>query len=420
MLRRLLADNALLALQYAAGVLVPLALIPHFVKTLGAAEYGRVAIAVAAMSYASIVVQYAFHLTGPADFAARGTEEDRKALFLDIALARMLLLAGVLAVAVCGLLIAPLASTTFEGTRTLHWWLLLALPVGAALNAGWYLQCTGRLAALSAISIAAATFTLIVGFTFVDGADPDATMWAAGALGLGPLLTGLGTFFWAATTLPRERATTSWQRALRTLSSGREIFFSQFVAAGYALAGPIVVGLVAGERSAGLYSAVERIANALQTALGLTHVAAYPRLAALYRKARADYLRLVCVVLGINALAVGALGAMLWLAAEAASAFVFGEISTESRWLLALAWLWLAVSVVGPPITGYLTISGARSEILSLTWRVLLVSLPAGTAAAVVFAGPGWLAGLIAGQCLVLGRAIGAYARERSILTARH
>lgn len=420
MFRRLLADNALLALQYAAGVLVPLALIPHFVKTLGAAEYGRVAIAVAALSYASIVVQYAFHLTGPADFASRGTEEDRKALFLDIALARMLLLAGVLCVAVGGLLIAPLASTTFEGTRALHWWLLLALPVGAAFNAGWYLQCTGRLAALAAISIAAATVTLIVGFTFVDSGDPDAKLWAAGALGVGPLLTGLGTFLWAAATLPRERAAMSWQRALRTLAGGREIFLSQFVAAGYTLAGPIAVGVVAGERSAGLYSAVERIANALQTALGLTHVAAYPRLAALYPKARADYLRLVRLVLGINALAVGALGAMLWLTADGVCAFVFGEISTESQWLLALAWLWLAISVAGPPITGYLTISGSRSEVLSLTCRVLLVSLSAGTAGAAMFAGPGWLAGLIAGQCLVLGRAIGAYARERSILTDHH
>lgn len=420
MLRRLLADNAWLALQYAAGVLVPLALIPHFVKTLGAAEYGRVAIAVAALSYASIVVQYAFHLTGPADFAARGTEDSRKALFLDIALARMLLLAGVLAVAVCGILIAPLASTTFQGTRTLHWWLLLALPVGAAFNAGWYLQCTGRLVAVTAISIAATTLTLIVGFTFVDRGDPDATVWAAGALALGPLLTGLGTFFWAAITLPRKRVTPSWHRAIRVLSSGREIFLSQFAAAGYGLAGPVVVGAVAGERSAGLYSAVERIANALQTALGLTHVAAYPRLAALYQKSRAEYLRLMRVVLGINALAIGALGAILWFTAEAASAFVFGEISTESRWLLGLAWLWLAVSVVGPPITGYLTISGSRNEVLSLTWRVLLVSLPAGTAGTAAFAGPGWLAGLIAGQCLVLGRAIGAYARERSILTTYH
>jgi O-antigen/teichoic acid export membrane protein len=420
MLRRLLADNVLLALQYAAGVLVPLALIPHFVKTLGAAEYGRIAIAVAALSYASIVVQYAFHLTGPADLAARSTAVGRKALFLDIALARIVLLAGILAVAASSLLIAPLAATTSEGSRTLHWWLLLALPVGAAFNAGWYLQCTGRLAALSAISIAAAALTLLVGFIFVRGSDPDATLWAAGALGLGPLVTGLGTFVWAATTLPRERATTSWQRAIRTLSSGREIFLSQFVAAGYTLAGPIVVGVVVGERSAGLYSAVERIANALQTALGLTHVAAYPRLAALYRKARTDYLRLVQMVLGVNTLAVGALGVLLWLMVDAVSAFVFGEVSTESRWLLALAWLWLAVSVVGPPITGYLTISGSRSEILSLTWRVLLVSLPAGTVGAVVFASPGWLAGLIAGQCLVLGRAIGAYARERSTLTTHH
>lgn len=417
MFRRLLADNALLALQYAAGVLVPFALIPHLVRTLGAADYGRVAIAVAALSYASIAVQYAFNLTGPADFAARSTEQGRKALFLDIVLARMLLLAGVLAIAVCGLLVARFVSREPDGVRLSHWWTLLALPVGAAFHAGWYLQCTGRLVALSAISITAATSTLIAGFTLVDAGDPHAAMWAAGALGLGPLLTGLGTFFWAAVTLPRDSATTSWRRAIRTLSIGREVFFSQFVAAGYSLAGPIVVGVVAGERSAGLYSAVERIANALQTALGLTHAAAYPRLAALYLQARTQYLRLVRLVLSINALAVGALGVVLLLAASVVSRFVFGEDSTETRWLLALAWLWLAVSLAGPTITGYLTITGSRSEILSLTWRVLLVSLPAGTIGAVMFAGPGWLAGLIAGQCLVIAVALSAYTREQSTLT---
>src|SRR5262249_41971530 len=95
MLRRVLAHNAPLGLQCAASALVPLVLIPHFVRTLGAAQYGAIAIALAVLSYAAVIVQYAFHLTGPAELVALEQARERKEFFLDIALARVLLLLGV-------------------------------------------------------------------------------------------------------------------------------------------------------------------------------------------------------------------------------------------------------------------------------------------------------------------------------------
>ncbi|HEU0199646.1 MAG TPA: oligosaccharide flippase family protein [Burkholderiaceae bacterium] len=420
MLKRLLIDNALLALQYATSALVPLLLIPYFIHVLGAAQYGAIAIAVAVLSYASVVVQYAFHLTGPAELAARaqaGTGvRANKEVFLDIALARLLLLAGVIAVGAAAALVFFFVADQGKVERHGHWWVLLGLPIGAALHSGWYLQATGRLLALSATSIVAAGCTLAVGFLLVDRQSASAHVWAAAALALGPLLAGCATFVHAAMIHAGEPGKASLARALEAIRQGRSIFLSQFIAALYTLAGPLVVGSTAGQRAAGLYSGVERIANALQTAFGLTHTAAYPRLAALYRTARSEYLRLVRAVLAIYLLGVLGLGVLLAFHFERVSILLLAEANTETVRLLGCAWLWLALGIFGPLVTGYLTVSDARREILPLTWRVLLVSLPAGFLAATLFGSPGWLAALVAGQLLVVRRAARAYRDEAAHL----
>jgi len=413
LLRRLLTDNALLAVQYAASALVPLLLVPHIVRSIGAAAYGRIAIAVAALSYASVIVQYAFQVTGPAEFAAAASARERQQIFVDAAVARLLLLgalAGLLVIVVpLGMVVG--GADPFAMSYA-HWWVLVALPAGAALHSGWYLQSTGRLVALAAIAVAAAAVALGVGLVHVDSAQPDAALWAAIALALGPLLAGAGTFAWSMRPSLVAQARPDLHRSLAALRRGREIFASQFVAALYSLGGPIVVGVVAGERAAGLYSAVERVSNALHTALTLSHTAAFPRLAALYAAARPAYLRLVRLVVLLYAVGVLFIGVLLAMQFETVSRFVLDESSAETAALLGLAWLWLALGIFGPLITGYWTVSGRRGAVLLLTLRVLLVSSIAGCAGAVVYGGSGWLAGLVLGQLVVLFHAAVAYRSE--------
>lgn len=420
MLKRLLTDNALLGLQYAASALVPLLLVPHIVRSIGAAPYGRIAIALAAMSLASVVVQYAFHLTGPADYAQAGDARARRQVFIDVALARLLLLGATLVAAVLALVLFAAATGRSPGDPTLaHWWLLLALPVGAAFHSGWYLQAAGRLAGLAAISIVATLVALAVGFTRIRAGETDAPTWAAIALVLGPLVAGVGTFAASVAIGRVADAKASLARAARAITHGRAVFGSQVFAALYALAGPIVVGAAAGERAAGLYSAVERIAAALLAALTLTHTAAYPRLAGFYANDRPAYLHLVRLVVGLHGAGALALGVLLLAFFAPLSRFVLAEASAETALLLGLAWLWLALGIHGPLLTGYLTVSGARADIMRLTWQVLLVSLPAGCAGAVAFGGAGWLAALVLGQAWVLVRAVSAYRREAATLHPR-
>lgn len=409
MWRRLLSDNAALGLQYAANALVPLLLIPHLVRSLGVEQYGGLALLMAAMGFATIVVQYAFQLTGPADHAALRGRVGARQLFVDILIARLLLLGGVLAVG----LAAAAGTRAWLGAQASVWieaLLLLGIPVGAALNAGWYLQAVGQFGALAAISIVSVALALAVGFYGVSAADPSASAWAAAALALGPLLLGAGSLAWAFGRLPAEPARVALSGALRLLAQGRAIFLSQFVAALYSLAGPLVVGALAGVRAAGLYSAVERPAAALQSALTLTHVAAYPRASALYAADDlAGYRRLLLQVLAVYGVMVAGLGVALLLLGEHAVRFLFGAASQEGTTLLWLAYAWIALGIFGPMVTGYFTVRGTPGEILRLTLAVLLVSLPAGAVGAHFLGGSGWLLAAIAGQCVVVARAIHAW-----------
>ena len=96
-------------------------------------------------------------------------------------------------------------------------------------------------------------------------------------------------------------------------------------------------------------------------------------------------------------------------------AFLFGAAPpADARALLWLAYLWIALGVAGPMLTGYLTVRGTPSEILRLTAQVLLVSLPAGLLGAHLWGGAGWLAAAIAGQGLVVLRGLRAWRTLRA------
>lgn len=404
MLRRLLSDNALLGLQYAAASLVPLLLVPHFVRTLGAANFGVIAMLIAGLGLASVFVQYAFALTGPADLAQRNADaESQRRILLDSLVARMVLLAVVMP---GGLVLVLLLPANLRLTAAV----LLALPMAAAMNTGWFLQATQRVHVLALLGSLAAAASLSIGFLLVR--DENAQPWAALALAAGPLVLGVGTLLWSLATLPVGAAGASLATAKRTLVRGWPLFSSQFISALYAQLGPLVVGAISGVAAAGLYGAIERIANALQAALGLTHTAAYPQLARLFGSTmsdRARYLRLVRVVLALHWFGVATLGIALFAFSAEVQQFIFGQSTSTTTALLWVAYGWIALSVFGPLLTGYWTVSGQGTRVLPLTLRVLLVSLIVGAASTWAVGAAGWLVGLISGQMLVFFAAFRAH-----------
>ena len=292
MFRTLAVNNVILFIQYGVSGLVSLLLIPHIVRAIGLAAYGELAIAVAWGTYGAVVVQYAFPLNGPKHIAQPRDGETHEEIVYRVASAKVVLLGVVV--------LALLAGAWVIGPSSLSvgkWLILFAIPAGFALNMGWYLQAIGRFFSVGVISVVAVLVTLAIGFGFVSQADKGASLVAALALVASPLISGIGTLLLGAIALFRKesgkiRRIAPWWE----LREGWPLFLSHLTSGLYTLSGPIVVGMLLGVEEAGAYSAVERVMNSIIAAAMLTHSAAYPRLASLYKTNSAAYWKMLGAV----------------------------------------------------------------------------------------------------------------------------
>lgn len=398
MIRQVLLGNVILAVQYAAGGLIPIILIPHIVRSIGLSAYGDLAVALGWASYGAVVVQYAFQFTGPKRLTQLRPGETARGVFMDIASAKVLLL--VPAIASMGIV----ASTVLAGPNArAQWILLLMLPIGAALHTGWHLQTSGKFLWVCIISIAGACAALSIGFIFVHGSGASSVIGASMALGAGPLLAGAATLLVSLLILRDERAMPRNTSPLRALHEGWPLFVSQFTSALYSASGPLIIRYASGAEAAGAYSTVERIVNAVVGACLLTHMAAYPRLAALYGSNRAGYRRLMRFVVVAYLVCALLITVGAALARHSLIRYLFGgvrphEVDTLLGWALA----WLMIGVFGPALTGYLTVSGQQSQVWPLTVKVLCTAMVIGLPGAFVFGAWAWMAALVLSQIPVL------------------
>ena len=385
---------------------MPLLLVPHIVHQIGLGPFGSLAIALSAASFGTVVVQFAFQLTGPRQLALLGEGETHADVISRITSAKLLLLLGTLLLISVALGIGRLTGYPINGPET---WLLFAIPVAGALHTGWYLQSEGRFIAVSMVAVCGAVLALVTGFGCVSGAD--ATIMAALALSVAPIWTGMMTLWLSIRHVHRRDDTKSlgWRAPWAELRAGWPLFASQFTAALYGMSGTLVIGALAGAEEAGAFGVVERITGAVMGACLLTHTAAYPSLVRLYTTNKAGYRRLMSAVFAVYVVLVGALiTAVVWTW-DATLQFLLGAQGQAYGPLLVAALVWLSLGLWGPMFTGYLTASGRGQAALPLTLKILLVALALGIPGVIIWGAWAWLAALCASQAIVIAAAIRAW-----------
>jgi PST family polysaccharide transporter len=410
MIRQLVANNAVLALQYAVSALLPLILVPHIVRSIGVSSYGRIAVAASWAALAVTVVQYAFQFTGLRRVAQTPAGESSGGVFADVIVAKLVLLA-------C---IAPILTVIALRTLTSGWShvqlvVLVGLPIAATLNSAWYLQARGRFFSICVISIAATVAALWIGFFRVSGGDTASVWGAAAATVIGPLVAGAATLLAAWKMAGVGRAVWLTARPIDALRDGWPLFLSQSIAALYGACGPIAISWLRGAAEVGTYSVVERFINALVGACLLTHTAAYPRLAALYAQDSAAYRRLLKLVTALYVGLATSIAGAAWLCRDALISFLFGRTPALVEPLIAAGLVWLLLSFFGTAVTGYLTVSGRSREVTRITLQALCLTLAFGVPGVVIFGGWAWMASLVVGQIPVLMAARRSW-REESAL----
>lgn len=400
-LRQLALNNLVLVLQYGVGSLVPLLLVPHIVRHIGLSAFGGLAIALAAASFGTVVVQFAFQLTGPRQLTLRAPGETVADVLCRVASAKLVLLAGVLSVVAAVVGLAAWWNHPVSGPQL---WLLVALPLATALHTGWHLQTVGRFATVSGLSISGAVLALAIGLTTVK--DPGSTAIAAAALALSvaPLWSGATTLWVSLRQIGRDSppSRVGWRSPWGELREGSALFVSQFAAALYGASGPLLIGALAGTEQAGAFGAVERVSGAVVAACLLTHTAAYPKLVQLWSSDKRAYRRLLLAVVGAYMAVVGVLVLGVVAAWPQVLHFLLGEKGAAHGPLLASALAWIGLGVFGPVLTGYLTVSGQGGRTLALTSKVLACSLALGIPGVLFLGAWAWLAALCLSQTIVL------------------
>ncbi len=397
--RKIFLNNVALIVQYAAASLVPFLLIPHIIRQIGLVEFGALAVALAWSAYGALVVQYAFHLSGPQYMAELSQERTQIGVFSSIASAKLLLLVSVLIASVMAYVIVSFFGVTLTFAQTI---LIIAVPLGTALHCGWYLQSVGRFASASVVSILGSLVGLVIGLSTVNGSSRDAEM-AAVSLAVGPLIGGFGTAFLAIRNLwRREGARFKWSSPTWVLKDGWPLFVSQFTSALYSASGPIVIAIFSSTEQVGAYSAIERLANALIAACLLTHTAAYPKLAQLYVVDRTTYRRVLVLVVVIYLALVSLLIGLAISQWNPLIEFIFGENRDDYSSIILAAFFWMLLGIFGSVLTGYWTVSGRRHLVFPLTLKVLIFSFFIGLPGVFIWGAWAWLASLCISQSLVL------------------
>jgi PST family polysaccharide transporter len=406
LLRPLLKNNVALLVQYGAGAAVPLLLVPHLARSLGLEAFGTLSVLLAWSAYATTLVHYAFHLTGPARAARTPTQ--LPGLLTAVLQARGLLLMAALAALALAWAVGAIPSSTLAVSLLI----LVLLPACAAIETTWHLQVRDRFLHTAALSVLGTAVAVWFGFGFVQGRDEASITWAAAALVAGAFIVSAGSFTLSAFTTGK-LPVASRAQVSSVLKEGKPLFASQLVALAYGGSGPIIIGWLAGMEQAGTYAVLARLVMALCGVADLVHTAAYPRLAQLYPTDRAAYLRLVHLVV-LSYLAVAAtLGALGWVFRDQVLVYLYGSGGSEWLGIYGLGLLWLAVGSFGGVVTGYFAVSGQPGRAYRLNLLVMVASLAIGIPAAFLYGAAGWLVGLLAGQAVIAVSAVHHWKKER-------
>lgn len=270
-LDRALAQNmaSLYGVQF-ANYLLPLVTIPYLTRVLGPLTWGLVAFAQAFGAYASIGIEYGFHLS-----ATRAVTKNRDSigelanLVAGVMGAKMVLTAGAVIIALCLGAWIPLFNA-----HPAFLWAAVFWAVAQSFSMLWYYQGLERMRLVAVLDVAgkaAATAGIfIVVHHPVDG-------WKVLALqGGGSLLSVVVAAAMVYREVPIKLP--GWRMVRDTLRMGWSMFLFRGSMSLYGAGNAFILGLFASPEAVGFYAGAEKLARALMGLLVPIHQSLYPRL----------------------------------------------------------------------------------------------------------------------------------------------
>ncbi len=279
--QRKLAGNILwLYVLQGLNYAIPIIVLPYLIRVLGVERYGSIAFAQAFAQYFTIATDYGFNFSATKQVARiRGERDQVSRLFWAVMFIKAMLMCAGIVVLVAIVQLVP----RFHQDELLYVLAYVAV-VGSVLFPAWLFQGMEQMRYISIITGSARVMAMLLLFVFVR--RPSDYLAAVSIQSAGTLLAGCIGFAWAVKSFAIRRRLPSRSELSRCLQDGWHLFLSTAAVTMYTNTNVFLVGILAGNTQAGLFSAAEKLIRAIQGLLLPVTQAIYPHINSLVTHSR--------------------------------------------------------------------------------------------------------------------------------------
>lgn len=314
-----------LATLQAATFLIPLATVPWLLRVLQPESFGAYSLSLAFGSYAAIVVDFGFLLTGTQRVAQiRDNQGDLTAYFWTVQCARALLAIAAILISVCVVIAVP----SFRVICPVMLASLL-LPLGTVLFPQWLFMGLEQMRTLSILTIAARGVSACSIFIFVKSPDDVlfATLITAGSGVMGGLISAL---LIARLRLVGGLVLPAIAEIRKAYSESLPIFFSGAAFSLYSASNSVILGIVRDTYEVGVFNAADKVRSAAMLPINVFAGVFYPRVSRLAVESRTEAIRMIVKITILLGVLMGCISSLLLCAAPAIVQLVMGDNFDES------------------------------------------------------------------------------------------
>ncbi|QJR30732.1 flippase [Limnobacter profundi] len=281
------------------GYLIPLLTLPYVTRTIGVDAWGTVGLVQIIIGYFNLVTNWGFGMSGTRKIAAHRTDKNYRSRIFIAAWAAQLIL-GFVVVIVLILLIVFIPF--FESYKNFYL-LGIGIIVGNIMLPVWFLNGMECIKQSAIIQICSRVLSLPLIFIFVKSSSDAYLMIAIGAFT--SLTSGVATIWWIFHNLDINWRYPTFKEIFIEIKEGATVFASSVWITLYTTLTPVVLGVVAGQASAGYYILADRFRQLAQSLLAPISQSLFPRMSSLFNddtlKAKQLLLRSSKLILAISA-----------------------------------------------------------------------------------------------------------------------
>lgn len=275
-----LVDNIVsLYLLQGLNYLIPMAVLPYLVRTLGIEIYGLVAFCQSFVQYFNLLADYGFNFTATRAIAQQRENLDATSkIFYSVYAIKFALMAAGLVVLLLVVLVVPLFN------RNAMYFLVAYMGVfGNTMFPLWYFQGIERMRYISVITSVAKVISASLLFAFVR--SPQDGLLAIGIQSFGLVIAGALGCVVACRSVHLRRSWPTFRELRAALAEGWHIFVSTAAVSLYTSSMVFFVGIFAGNVQAGYFSVADKIVRAAQGVLNPLTQAMFPHISSISKRA---------------------------------------------------------------------------------------------------------------------------------------